>query len=231
MKLDVIYRCCNAEINPPFKWVRPLWFNKIACLKSFLKTIDYNKFYINKVIFVHDGLKGELFDNIPKEYETICINHTNNEMSLIETFKVADLLKNNVYFVEDDYLHLPHSIGHIAQGVENLKLVTGYDHLDRYKRDDDITFGKEHIAFSQKTNCHWRTAESTCCTWATTRELWNGAVGDFAKTYRLEDRQLFRNLYKEHAIRLWNPIPAVTTQVDINLSPSIDWHLFQASLD
>jgi hypothetical protein len=230
MKLDIIYRCCNAEVNQPFKWVRPTWFNKIKCLESFLNSVNYNRFYIGKVIFVHDGPKGELYDNIPKTFENITIDYKDNELSLLETFKIADTLSNNIYFVEDDYLHLKHSIQYIAQGVENFKLVTGYDHLDRYKRDDDITFGKEHIAFSKKTNCHWRTAESTCCTWATTRELWKGAVGDFAKTYRLQDRELFRGLYNQHKIRLWNPIPAVTTQVDINLSPGVDWEIFQNSL-
>jgi hypothetical protein len=230
MSLDVIYRCCNSEVNPPFKWVRPEWFDKIACLKSFLNSINECKSYINKVIFIHDGPTGELYNNIPKNYETICINYKNNEKSLLETFKVADELKNNIYFVEDDYLHLPHSVQYISQGVENFKLVTGYDHLDRYKRTDDITFGKECVAFSQKTNCHWRSAESTCCTWATTRELWRGVVGKYAKDYKLQDRELFRNLYTKEHIRLWTPIPAVTTQVDINLSPGIDWYKFQSTI-
>jgi len=243
MKLDIIYRCCNSEVEPddvryykfynmekpePF---RPKWFNKIKCLNTFLESVKLNKDFVNNVIFVHDGPKGKLYDNIPKEYQTICIDHKNNESSLIETFKIADTLNDNVYFVEDDYLHLPNSIKVIAQGVESFNLVTGYEHPDRYKRDDDITLGKEYIAFSQKTKCHWRTVESTCCTWATTRKLWQGIVGDFAKTYKLEDRQLFRNLYNQHNIRLWNPIPAVTTQVFFNLSFGIDWEKFQASLD
>lgn len=231
MSLDIIYRCCDAEVNPPFKWVRPEWFDKIACLKSFINSINECKSYINKVIFVHDGPKGKLYDTIPKDYEVICVDYKNNEKSLLETFKMADELKNNIYFVEDDYLHLPHSIRYISQGVENFKLVTGYDHLDRYKRNDDITSGKESIAFSQKTNCHWRSAESTCCTWATTKELWNGIVGEYAKYYKLQDRELFRNLYTKKYIRLWTPIPAVTTQVDINLSPGIDWYKFQLTIN
>ena len=227
MKLDLIYRCCNAEVDGNFKWVRPSWFNKIKCLKTFLNSVELNSYYVNKVIFVHDGPKGRLYDNIPTKYEIVSVDYMDNEKSLLETFKVADNLKDNVYFIEDDYLHLPNSIKIIAEGVDNFKLVNGYDHLDRYKRDDDITLGKDYIAFSKKTNCHWRTAESTCCTWATTRELWKGAVGDFAKTYLLQDRMLFRGLYNEHNIRLWTPIPAVTTQVDQNLSPGIDWETFQ----
>jgi hypothetical protein len=227
MKLDIIYRCCNSEVDSPIRDIRPNWFDKIKCLNSFLNSVKKNSYYINKVIFLHDGETGRLYDSIPDQYEKIRINYKSNELSLVETFKIADTLKNNIYFVEDDYLHLPNSIGVIAQGVEKFKLVTGYDHLDRYKRTDDLTYGKEYIAFSNKTNCHWRTAESTCCTWATTNEAWKSVVGDFAKTYRLNDRELFRGLYTQHNMRLWNPIPAVTTQVDQFLSPSIDWEQFQ----
>jgi hypothetical protein len=235
MKLDIIYRCCNAEVDSNSirthgvfpdgtpRPLRPAWFDKIKCLNTFINSVNLNSYYINKVIFLHDGVKGRLFDNIPKKFEIVEVNYSDNERSLLETFKIADSLYNNIYFVEDDYLHLPNSIKIIAEGVENFKLVTGYDHLDRYKRTDDLTFGQEYIAFSQKTNCHWRTAESTCCTWATTRDMWKNVVGDFAKTYRLQDRELFRGLNTEHNIRLWNPIPAVTTQVDINLSPGVNW--------
>jgi hypothetical protein len=235
-KLDIIYRCCNAEVEPDdtryYRFfnmdapapLRPPWFSKIKCLNSFLKSVELNKSFINKVIFVHDGPKGKLFDSIPKNYETICVNYKSNENSLLETFKIADKLHEDVYFVEDDYIHLPDSVKIIAQGVKTFKLVTGYDHPDRYKRDDDITMGKEYIAYSQKTKCHWRTVESTCCTWATTREMWDKHVGDFAKTYRLEDRQLFRNLYNEHKIRLWNPIPGIISQIDVmNVSFGVDW--------
>ena len=243
MKLDVIYRCCNAEVEsddiryyrffdmPEPKPLRPFWFSKIKCLESFLKSIELNKSFINKVIFVHDGPKGKLFDSIPEKYETVCINYKNNEASLLETFKIADTLSHNVYFVEDDYLHLPNSIKVIAQGVETFKLVTGYDHPDRYKRDDDLTKGKEYIAFSQKTNCHWRTIESTCCTWATTRDMWNKKIKDIAKKYCLHDRLFFRNLYTEHNIRLWSPIPTVMSQIDVlDQSFGINWENFQKSL-
>jgi hypothetical protein len=222
-KLDIIYRSCELEVDQPFKPIRPHWFDKLNCLKTFLESVDNCKEYINSVTFLHDGPKNTLFKNIPSKYEIITIDVQNNEKCLLQSFEIANTLKNNIYFVEDDYLHLKHSIGAIFHGVQAFKLVTGYDHLDRYLRQDDITRGKEFIAFSKKTNCHWRTTESTCCTWACTRELWNSVLKDAVFKFKLNDRDLFRSMYLDNNIRLWTPIPGVTTQVDMSLSPGIDW--------
>jgi len=224
MKIDIIYRCCENEIlKNQFKHIRPDWFDKIKCLNSFLKALEYSSELVNKIIFVHDGPKGVLYKNIPKNFEVVKIDYNNNEKSLLETFKIADELTNHLYFVEDDYLHLENSIKTIYYGVLNFNLVTGYDHLDRYTRSDDITLGKEYIAFSKKTNCHWRTCESTCCTWSCTREFWNSTMKDAAYKFKLNDRDLFRYLITEKNTRLWNPLPGVTTQVDKNLTPCINW--------
>jgi hypothetical protein len=223
MKLDIIYRCCEAEVVPPFKYIRPDWFDKIKCLNTFLNSVDKNIEFIGEVIFVHDGPKGKLYNNIPKTFKIVDIDYQNNEKCLYETFKIADMLSNNIYFIEDDYLHLQNSIEIISKGVNAFKLVTGYDHLDRYTRSDDLTLGKEYVAFSKKTNRHWRTAESTCCSWACTRTIWESTIKQYVYKYGLNDRDLFRSLYKEKDIRLWTPIPGVITQVDQNMSPGIDW--------
>jgi hypothetical protein len=221
--IDIIYRCCNAEVEGNFKWIRPNFFDKIKCLNTFLKSVEHCSNVINKVIFLHDGPKGRLYENIPKKFEIIEVDYRDNEKSLLETFKIADNLDKHIYFIEDDYLHLEKSIDTIYNGVLNFKLVTGYDHLDRYTRTDDITMGKDYIAFSKKTNSHWRTCESTCCTWACTRDLWNSTMKNAAYNFKLQDRDLFRYLTIEKNIRLWNPIPGVITQVDQNLSPGINW--------
>lgn len=223
-KIDIIYRCCEAEVDPPYKFIRPSWFNKLKCLDTFLESVKQNTDFIGRLIFVHDGPEGKLYNRIPQEYEIRKIDVQNNEACLLHAFKIADELTNNIYFVEDDYLHLTQSVKTIYHGVKNFKLVTGYDHLDRYTRTDDISYGKEYIAFSKKTNCHWRTVESTCCTWACTRQLWNSVIRTYATKYKLNDRDLFRSLNIEQNIRLWSPIPGVTTQVDKCLSPGIEWN-------
>lgn len=222
MKMDIIYRCCENEVFPPYKSIRPSWFDKLKCLKTFLKSLENSKELISTVTFLHDGSTGELIKHIPFEYNIITVDYKNNEKSLLRTFDIADSLNGEmIYFVEDDYLHLENSIRTIYHGTLKYGLVNGYDHLDRYIRNDDITKDKESIDFIQSTNCHWRTVESTCCTWSATRVMWN-KIKSSARHYKLEDRKFFRNLIKND-VRLWVPIPAVTTQVDQRLSPGIDW--------
>lgn len=227
-KIDIIYRCCEAEVKPPFKFIRPLWFDKLKCLNSFIDSCCYGSDYVNSLTFLHDGPKGEisklLDDKLPSLFpiNVIYVDFQSNEKSLLKTFDIADeIIENSVYFVEDDYLHLSKSVEVIAKAVQEMGLVNGYDHLDRYIRTDDLTFNQEGVIFSPSTNRHWRTAESTCCTWAATKQVWN-FIKDDCRNFKLQDRELFRNFIRK-GLRLYTPIPGITTQVDDKLSPGIDW--------
>lgn len=230
-----IYRCCEAETHPSqFKHIRPEWFCKKKSFKSFWESAQSAGC---EVKILHDGDDGELLRYIRSITNIIPhkIRAKSNLHSLMQTFDMAsDAFNNgydNVYFIEDDYLHTTEAVDVIFKAVENFKLVTGFDHLDRYIRNDDISFGKEYIAFSTKTNRHWRTAESTTCTWACTKSLWNDYLEDAARKHALEDRKLFRDLYNNN-IRLWTPIPGVSTTIDINtFSPGINWARLNMSID
>ncbi|WP_281776901.1 hypothetical protein [Polynucleobacter sp. KF022] len=156
------------------------------------------------------------------------MNACSNEGSLLATYEAAKEITGDIYFVEDDYLHLPASIKLIALALPSLGLVTGYDHEDRYVRDDDLSFGKEMIIFDKASNRHWRTAESTTCTFAIS-EAMRPKVEPFARKFMLLDRKLFRKLYKKK-IRLWSPVPGLTTHVDTALAPGFDWSAFNDQL-
>lgn len=144
------------------------------------------------------------------------------------TYAAAKSISGDIYYVEDDYLHLPHSIKLIALALPRLGLVTGYDHEDRYVRDDDLSFGKEKICFELASQHHWRTAESTTCTFAIS-EAMRSKVQPFADKFKLVDRALFRKLYKK-GIRLWTPIPGLVTHVDTALAPGFDWAVFNEEM-
>ena len=164
---------------------------------------------------------------IPKEFDVVKINDKSNIGSLRTTFQIASQLGGNIYFVEDDYLHLPDSIEKIDLALPNLKLVNGYDHLDRYTRTDDIEYEKK-IAFDTASNIHWRTAEATCCTYAVEEELYK-QIEPLIRHYELSDRELFRHLHRI-GVPLWTAIPGLTTQVDPFLSPGINWEKFNNTL-
>ena len=228
MKSLIIYRCCDAELTVnEFKGIRPSWFNKLKCFKSYWN--DYENYRDSyDFLVVHDGDKKSFYEYIASETSNIIkVNYKSNNRSLYETFNIAEQgFKDKdykcVHFIEDDFLARPGFLHTVQRGSEYFGLVTGFDHLDRYKRSDDVSFGKEYIAFLKSTNCHWRTAESTTCTWSCSRGVWD-TIQPTVRKHGLEDRELFRELIKQN-IRLWTPMPGYSTTLDINtLSPGINW--------
>jgi len=226
--INIIYRLCEVEMAPPFRSKRLPWFSKLNCLQSFLESLEYSKEYVSSVTFVHDGPEGLLIQAIPEQFPIVRINACSNEGSLLATYDLAKSISGDIYYVEDDYLHLPQSIKLIALALPTLGLVTGYDHEDRYVRDDDLSYGKEKICFDIPSQHHWRTAESTTCTFAISESM-RPRVQPFADKFKLIDRTLFRKLYKK-GIRLWTPIPGLVTHVDTALAPGIDWVAFNEQM-
>jgi hypothetical protein len=199
---------------------RPNWFRKINCLNSFVNSIKHAKKKIDRVIFLHDGPIGRMHENIPKEFEIETINFKDNLLSMIRAVEVAEMLTGDIYFVEDDYLHKTESVLKIAYALDNLLLVSGYDHPDRYTRDDDIEHEKR-IIFDAASDHHWKIAESTCMTFAVKSHTFK-RMTKVLKHFGIRDREFFRFLHNNR-IPLWTSIPGLITQVDDRLSPGIDW--------
>lgn len=222
--LNIIYRLYEAEADGNLRPHRPSWFSKQKCLQSFLNSVNLCKDHIDKLIFVHDGKDGPLLDML-KGYDVVRIYANSNLKSLYKTFDIADQIGGSIYFVEDDYLHMPYSIGKIDLVLPELKLVNGYDHSDRYTRTDDIDY---ELKLVLRHHHHWRTAESTCCTYAIESDLYD-RIAPIIRDYALDDRGLFRKLH-EIGVPLWTALPGLTTQVDTNLSPAVDWEKFNGMI-
>ena len=89
--LNIIYRLCENETDGNLRDIRPEWFNKINCLRSFLDAVHNAGDLIGEVIFVHDGTEGPLFKYIIDTIENpniVKINHKDNLKSLLTTFDV-----------------------------------------------------------------------------------------------------------------------------------------------
>lgn len=228
MKIDIIYRCCGKETE---EWrggerraSRPIWFDKRACYKSVwdMTNSDPSTFSMH---IIWDGPLSPLAHYIAgMRVSDGAIYYTKTEAkydSITEQWDLADKLTGDwIYFVEDDYLHTPDAARVMVEGVNKFDLFSLYDHLDRYTRSDDITTGKETVALSH--SCHWRTAESTCSTWACSRKLWND-IREKARKFGPNDRSFFYDLIANN-VRLWTPIPARSTHcVKGYMSPLVDW--------
>lgn len=202
--------------------------------------IDVVILYDSKKSLINDPFYNYLL-GFSKHYlkiiSLLVINHEDNNSSYLESIKIANDLINKeninsnvknydfVYFVEDDYLHKENWDYYLVEGFKILKeyteqnqnnlipgIVSLYDHPDRYTRVDDQTLGLESILIREYS--HWRTAESTTCTWGTSKEIFNKIYQDII-TYGIRDREFFRHLYQEYALRLITPIPGIATHLHL----------------
>lgn len=226
----IIYRGCNSEMQiSQMKHNRPRWFDKRACFRSLISSINNAFTDVSKLHVILDGDDGDLTDYIeravadlniiPFEIEKIQLKSNALSLNYVYDTYMSKYAGSTVYFVEDDYLNKPNAIEMIAAGADKFGLVTGYDHTDRYTRYDDAPYP---LTIRLCNNMHWRTAESTTCTWAARGDVAVRIVPE-AKKYLLEDRTFFRSLIKSGHY-LYTPIPGVTTHMnEMQLSPNFDW--------
>jgi len=170
----------------------------------------FNKGKVNWLA-VHDGPTGPLYDIlVSHNVDIMKINKNSNHDSLITCLNEGKALKNcdNIYFVEDDYLHRAGALAWLMDGLDLSYLVSLYDHPDRYTRTDDLDYLRTEVLVGKVS--HWRTAESTTCTWAARKDMFDDKIYDTAIRHALNDRAMFRDLFCQ-AIRLITPIPGVST--------------------
>lgn len=218
--INIIYRFCNTPCSERHN--RPNWFSKIVCFESLYKNFVTKDNY--RIYCIQDGEDDQLTHLIKSKNKIerfININYKSNAASLDFCLNYADNIKEgDFYFVEDDFLHRQNASKILEEGISKFNLVSLYDHPDRYTIEDDVTKNCEAISLTDSS--YWRTAESTTCTWACTRNMWE-IIKDDAKRFNLKDRDFFRNLVYKN-IRLWTPIKAYSTHCMENLlSPLINW--------
>jgi hypothetical protein len=232
--MHILYRCCNKELEfPPTRKGRPHWFSKISCFNS-LHNSYVNSRFKNDMKFTvlmqesKDGgdMPSSLYSFISdKGYEIVF--HKGSSDLESKTNQIQYYQKNvqpfghDVYMVEDDYLHTTDALDCIYLGVKRFGFVTGFDCMDRYTRDDDVTSGKDYIYFHEGK--HWRTAESTTNTWAASNEMMVKIL-PYALHYGIYDRIMFRHMYFQDGIRIHQPMLGVSCHVHEGLMPpGVDW--------
>jgi hypothetical protein len=137
-----------------------------------------------------------------------------------------------VYFVEDDYLHLPNSRTVLLEGLERSHYVSLYDHKDKYISahnggnpyiDDDAA---EVTKVFLTNSSHWKLTNSTTMTFATKvsvlkedAPIWK----QYTSGTHPHDFQCFLDL-RERGRTLATPIPGYSTHCEpMWASPLIDW--------
>lgn len=132
------------------------------CLKNFIKSIE-NK---NNLTINIDNSSQSFIDDIHQIHENITTSTLGNGKSFLKTLEdaIRDRTDNDIiYFVENDYIHLPEVEKYLLDGFSTgANYVTLYDHPDKYTSLYNNLFSE---IFAGK-KCYWRTTPSTCMTFA-----------------------------------------------------------------
>ncbi len=198
----------------------------LQIIKNILK-----KSNINNSVFNLDV--NEFTTNIKKinaKNETVTQNQISNMCNIHKSLITAKNKSNDlIYFVEDDYIHLPETFNEMILSYErissqlNKELVlcpTDYPYLYSKVEPSSVFLG---------SNKHWRRVEETLCTFLTSKKLIEKHWNKFVSMCQFEHypfEQPLHEIYKtEYCL---SPIPSLAIHcTNINsifgLSPNVNW--------
>jgi hypothetical protein len=167
MSLHVVYRSTGGENKKD----RPAYYSKVMCLLSLLRSVVEASEEID-VVFLNDGPVPEdrlaLMSQAGEVVELPGVGRVRSYLTALGLLAAREWDDGDlVYFVEDDYLHLPEALETLIAAGNELPWApyfTLYDCPDRYTRSDDADGGRARVFIGGGR--HWRTVESTTHTFA-----------------------------------------------------------------
>ena len=227
MNLLIINRHCNYSVISANK-KRPDWFSREKCFNNLLETTKGRDDVSIHVLF--DGSStGHFTENRGITVKEIAAK--SGAKSFIMSMDYAlDIAKDSdtlIYFLEDDYMHIPGWVDVLYEGINIVPdgYVSLYDHNDKYFLPQYVNL-KSQI-FTSKSS-HWRTTPSTTDTFAikpaTLKKHYNimKKWSDMGLNYS-QDHKRCLDLW-ENGVPLITPIPGYSTHCEDNLlSPIIKW--------
>ncbi len=237
--LHVVYRSSGGANRKN----RPDFFDKDLCLASFLRAVREAGAPVAPV-FLNDGPLPEARVRwMAAAGEVVAETGLGNGGSYRRAVDLAlDRARGEddlAYLSEDDYLFLPEAFSGLlgaAASLPEADYLSLYDHPDRYRRTDDADRGRARVYAAGDR--HWRSAESTCLSFA----VRPAALSEDAPLHRRaaraeipDDRGLWRRLQGLGGRRLLRagrtrrllvtPLPALATHLEReHLAPMVDWN-------
>lgn len=228
-KVIIYYRLCEKG----YPKVKPEYITKEHCLANAV-----SEFPLDQVEW------HVLADNISEATYQMALKYVPaDRIKMISvghgagTFRIAyeEAMRHEddalVYFLEDDYLHVPRSLEFLREAAEcnYTDYLTLYDHPDKYSNATNpyVTQGGEYSVVYWCGHRHWKETNSTTMTFATFADVlkkdkqvfWNWTKGSHPW-----DFVLFTDLVKTRKRRLSSPLPSCSTHGETAmLAKGVDW--------
>lgn len=228
--MKIYYRISDTGYNK----IKPQYINNENCLANFTTVFSE---YIDHLCIIADNISETTYNMIIKyvpapNINMVSVGHGAGtfNIALTEALKLPDT--ENVYFVENDYLHKPNSDNILKEGLSlGVPYITLYDHPDKYM-DPAIggnpfcTGGAENTRVYLSKSCHWKITNSTTMTFAAavkTLQEDEDILRKWTSNTHPNDFQMFLELHKNNKF-LISPIPGYSTHGETQyLTPLTNW--------
>ncbi len=227
--MKIFYRISDIGYNK----VKPDYINNEKCLKNFT-SVFVDNCHVN---IIADNVSDETYNMIcqyvePSSVTKVSVGHGAGtfNLALDEALKLND--SEYVYFVENDYLHLPNSYDILKQGLDlGFPYVTLYDHPDKYMDPslggNPLCAGGAEVTRLYRTySKHWKITNSTTMTFAASVDNLKKdekILRKWTKHTHPDDFQMFLDLGR-NSRKVISCVPAHSTHGETQwLAPMVDW--------
>ena len=225
--MRIIYRISDAGYNK----VKPDYINNENCLVNALEVFSNQDWLI-----IADNCSQETLDMIFSHYsgeiKTCSVGHGAGTFNMALDYALTLPDSEVVYFLENDYLHLPNSHRAIYDAMLlGADYVTLYDHPDKYMKREQggnpliEADGAEKTKVYLGKNNHWKLTNSTTMTFAArvkTLKKDEAILREHTKGTHPNDFEMFTELNKQN--KLLSPIPSYATHGETQwLAPLVKW--------
>ena len=227
--MKIIYRISDSGYSK----IKPKYINNRNCLWNAINTFQEVNF--EDWVVIADNVSEEtdviIQGYVPKErIEYVSVGHGAGTFNLALDKALTFDDNEIVYFIENDYLHLPNSKKVIEEGLNEIgaDFVSLYDHPDKYidGANPYVQGGGEMTRVMLSTSSHWKVTNSTTMTFASkvkTLRKTENILREYTQGSYPRDFDMFVHLYNS-AHYLVTPIPGYSTHGETTwLTPLIDW--------
>lgn len=229
-KIALFYRICDFGYNK----VKPEFITKEKCLMNAVKAFPHEQV---EWFVLADNVCEDTYRMILKyvpadKVERVNVGHGAGTFRMVYE-KALELPDDTlVYFLEDDYLHLPYSLDNLISvaSANPADYFTLYDHPDKYVNgyNPGVRDGGEVSKVFFVKNRHWKKTNSTTMTFASfvdTLKRDKAIFWRWTDTRHPYDFQIFVDLALFSKAYLVSPIPSLSTHGEtLFLAPVIEWH-------
>ena len=229
--MKVFYRLSNFEASTPKKKISNA--TKQHCLLNCI-----SEFGSDSITVFGDSLNEETEEFVKShELNYVPVKYASGAGTFLHAFNAALELGDDeiVYFLEDDFLHLPGSKAVLLEAASSYNAyATLYDHPDKYVDatlggNPQITDGEEVTKLIKTKSSHWKITNSTVMTFAARvsrlkadRELMKAAAERYPKM--TDSYWFFTQLSQTVGVPVLSAVPGLSTHCEKDwLSPFTDW--------